>query len=608
MKKSTDLHPIFLQVLSIVLFSAVGQLHAQSMEPFVNNPQQNPPVDTTTKITAQTFGTPLGSFSGVVAYSNGSGTFVGPDTGTYGIPYQCVEYVIRYYAQHYGFPNMKGNGNGSDLFTNLPAAFNLKGYANGGIVSPQVGDILCFAGGSGGNGHAAIVRDVNSTQVTVIQQNVTNDYADTAFSFALSVAGGHYTVDASRLGSSYSCQGWLRAAATNFWQVTNGPGGAVQALAVDPNGDVFAGTANGGVYRSTDNANTWVQSNTGLADTSVSALAVGSTGYIVAGTTGDGVFISTNGGTSWTQTPLTSVYVTCLATEADTIYAGDGHYCTGIYRSTDKGASWLNVTSICVNGIAINSKGVIFATSGTAGAYRSSDEGSTWQQINSGLTNNGTAIVIDATDRIFVGTQTNVYTGVQGDGVFRSTNNGDSWTAVNSGLTASQINSLALNGSGNIFAGADNGKGIFYSTDAGNSWTNVSSGISDTSSTVSALVVNKAGYVFAAAGDTVYRSIGTITSVKQTPPMIASQYLLSQNYPNPFNPSTTISYQLPTNTLVVLKVFDVLGREVETLVNERQSAGSHSVRFKAANLPSGVYFYRLQAGVYHDTKKLLLLK
>ncbi len=89
---------------------------------------------------------------------------------------------------------------------------------------------------------------------------------------------------------------------------------------------------------------------------------------------------------------------------------------------------------------------------------------------------------------------------------------------------------------------------------------------------------------------------------------LPAEFQLQQNYPNPFNPSTVISYQLPTNELVVLKVFDVLGREVETLVNQRQTAGNHSVRFNAANLPSGVYFYRLQAGTYRDTKKLLLLK
>jgi hypothetical protein len=83
---------------------------------------------------------------------------------------------------------------------------------------------------------------------------------------------------------------------------------------------------------------------------------------------------------------------------------------------------------------------------------------------------------------------------------------------------------------------------------------------------------------------------------------------LYQNYPNPFNSSTIIGYQLPTKAFVVLKIFDDLGKEVETLVNERQNAGNHSVQFNASNLPNGVYFYRLDAGTYHDTKKLLILK
>ena len=73
-------------------------------------------------------------------------------------------------------------------------------------------------------------------------------------------------------------------------------------------------------------------------------------------------------------------------------------------------------------------------------------------------------------------------------------------------------------------------------------------------------------------------------------------FALFQNYPNPFNPSTRISYQLPENSFVTVKVFDALGRELETLVHEQQSAGYHSVQFNAAQLPSGMYFYSLKQG------------
>jgi endoglucanase len=91
-------------------------------------------------------------------------------------------------------------------------------------------------------------------------------------------------------------------------------------------------------------------------------------------------------------------------------------------------------------------------------------------------------------------------------------------------------------------------------------------------------------------------------------PATPKRFSLSQNYPNPFNPTTTIKYQLAAGSNVSLKVFDVLGREVETLVNERQTAGEHSVQFNAASLPSGIYFYTLNAGSYQATKKLTLIK
>ena len=89
---------------------------------------------------------------------------------------------------------------------------------------------------------------------------------------------------------------------------------------------------------------------------------------------------------------------------------------------------------------------------------------------------------------------------------------------------------------------------------------------------------------------------------------VVHSYYLYQNYPNPFNSLTEIKYNLSEDVYVTLKIFDVLGNQVETLVHEHQDVGNHSVLFDASRLSSGVYFYRLQAGNYNAKKKLLLLK
>jgi len=87
-----------------------------------------------------------------------------------------------------------------------------------------------------------------------------------------------------------------------------------------------------------------------------------------------------------------------------------------------------------------------------------------------------------------------------------------------------------------------------------------------------------------------------------------TDFVLKQNYPNPFNPSTTITFGIPVKANVVLKVFNSLGEEVAQLVNNEIIAGSYKIEFDATNLPSGVYFYQLNAGEFINTKKMILLK
>ncbi|MCB0721127.1 MAG: T9SS type A sorting domain-containing protein [Ignavibacteriae bacterium] len=102
--------------------------------------------------------------------------------------------------------------------------------------------------------------------------------------------------------------------------------------------------------------------------------------------------------------------------------------------------------------------------------------------------------------------------------------------------------------------------------------------------------------------------IDSTSSVSTISSEIPSEYKLSQNYPNPFNPSTKITFSLPTNDHVSLKVFDITGKEVAVLVNESLNPGLYEVRFDAENLPSGMYFYRLTSDNFSETKKMVVIK
>jgi len=96
--------------------------------------------------------------------------------------------------------------------------------------------------------------------------------------------------------------------------------------------------------------------------------------------------------------------------------------------------------------------------------------------------------------------------------------------------------------------------------------------------------------------------VGDDTSVERLSIDLPTHFNLDQNYPNPFNPSTTITFSVVTYSHTSLRVYDVLGREVATLVNENESAGQKSVTFNAGNLPSGIYFYRFTTGSFTQTK------
>ena len=179
-------------------------------------------------------------------------------------------------------------------------------------------------------------------------------------------------------------------------------------------------------------------------------------------------------------------------------------------------------------------------------------------------------------------------TNTQGTGAFGYTVN-EKWTALSSGLTHTSAGPLDI---ANVTSSGP------Y---------NIPSGSSIDVAFALAADINLANLRTAFANArTKYNSI--ITSVNDSKLPVPYKFELAQNYPNPFNPSTTIKFSIPSESHVILKIYDMLGREVRTLLNEEKAPGNYSVNFIAGNLPSGVYLYKLTAGNYTDVKKLILIK
>jgi hypothetical protein len=195
---------------------------------------------------------------------------------------------------------------------------------------------------------------------------------------------------------------------------------------------------------------------------------------------------------------------------------------------------------------------------------------------------------------------TNMFAGAYDGGVFRSTNDGTSWTAVNTDLTNKGVTAMTIQGT-NLFVGTDGG-GVFLSTNNGTNWTGINTGLSK--KRVHALIIY-GGTIFAgtAGGGIWKRSLSQITSVESMLNNFPVNFTLQQNYPNPFNPSTQITYSIPKLSNVSIKVYDILGQEIATIVNDKKPKGVYTIRWDAQNVPTDLYFYRLVTGEYELIKK-----
>jgi len=425
----------------------------------------------------------------------------------------------------------------------------------------------------------------------------------------------------------------------------------------------YAGGGNGIIYKTTDGGSNWSELNQGKGDYfsnfSSSYFLNSNTGWMATGNMG--VLKTTNGGNNWTfnftnvkyslygltfslygitflnqntgfvvgngqiQPPGTNFAVIFRTsngginwnTQSET-YNSWGLYCvnfandnTGwavgssglIKKTTDNGMNWFSQnsnTTMAIRCLKFVNPDTGFCTSNSGYILKTMNGGENWNIQNIGETANLNSIVL-------VNTNTGWIAGNQGL-ITKTTNMGSNWIQQTTGVNNDLYSIFFINEN----TGWSCGQGIILKTvNSGITWKKDLE-INPTTLNTIYFVDQYTGWC--AGGELMIKTItGGLSWISHDNKIIPKQYSLSQNYPNPFNPSTKIRFEFPLNKgglkgVVTLKVYDILGKEVQTLVNEQLQPGSYEVTFDGSNLPSGVYFYQLRAGDFIETKKMLIIK
>lgn len=402
--------------------------------------------------------------------------------------------------------------------------------------------------------------------------------------------------------SSHSNAGWQYCG--------NYTSNIVQMIANDS--VLIAGTYGNGVYITSNGIN-WTYSNSGMTNGEIISFAsVGNN--IFAGSESGGVYRSSNYGYNWTpvNSGISNITIHWLSSSGGNLYAATSN---GVNLSTNNGESWSRISPPSVGTIIFSVQAYsnkIIASSAN-GVYISSNGGSNWNNISPGLS--GYIYCLSYFDNA-------VYAGSSTSGVFKTTNDGLNWIQMSNELPPGKAVRTISFGDEKIFAAVYNSGGIYYVPLSGNMWHPANQGLTQLSCYT---VIKFKNYIFAGTTAGIFkRPSNEFTSIKKIGNTIPNDYNLSQNFPNPFNPVTTIKYSIPQrstirafgddivgvvrNDRVLLKVYDILGKEVETLVNQKLNPGNYEVTFDGSSFPSGIYFYSLVTGDFKNTKKMILIK
>ncbi|MBK7630251.1 MAG: T9SS type A sorting domain-containing protein [Ignavibacteriales bacterium] len=378
----------------------------------------------------------------------------------------------------------------------------------------------------------------------------------------------------------------------------------VNSLEYDFYGKLFA-VVNAGIYNPTDDGKNWYPFYPSTNNYYVKDFEKLRTGIMFMGTrTSSGgiigaVFRSPNG-QSWTK--ILDAEVWFLENENDSIiYIGTEMH-QGLYRYHVKQNILQHLLgSVSVFSFTSKAGGILLAGSGQyeGTMYRSTDNGGTWVESANGLGPVSITSMVTTSQGYIVAASYGSST--TGYGIYISSDNGVNWNHTS--ITEGNFNVLFINSNGEIFAGGEKGK-LLKSTDEGNTWSDISSGLPF--DRILCLAQNPSGYLLAGTADNGIYITSEPTGVSFDNKV--ANFSLSQNYPNPFNPTTKINYEIPERCTVQLKIFNLLGQEIKSLVSEEQFAGKYEIEFDGGNLSSGVYFYKMSAGDFSETKKFIILR